>query len=525
MQSAAERVALETSAPMLRQKLAELDPRLLDLLMDQSRYEQLLGTSAIGNQRAAAVANCRFAYDYDVQIGNATDTWTDWGFGCALSITAVDPAADVVWQECWKAARNRPVFRQSVVHELSRNVLTDGEMFFVGTASTLDGATTWRTLRTTEVSDIIHPTNDNTVNLWYVIEKDAGRVAIPDAFAWYSLRDLYAGNVLPTGVADYNEELAGRNTFAVIVPAQRNRKDDGRGWPEFRKALPWSNVYSQMLREYAAVFSAVAMYVDKLKAQGGSRTVTDIITRLQSSLATTAGAYYDTNPTPAPGSTWVENEALDRTRLPLGSAAGDAQQGTLTVGTQLATALGVKLSDIGRPDAFQNKATADVAAESPQQRWKRYQVFWADIWQDVVETTLRNVTAYTQQRFASYEARLSTSLPMDVDTGIVVQAMKANDDAVNAMTLDTATATRANTALLSLMLNDLGVSDVDEIINPPAPAPSAAPTEAHLGEAHTPVTVAHVCPLCGAPSAYSYAGHQGLLVCAECGKTYDPEVE
>ena len=524
LNEAADRVNFETSAPVLRQKLAELDPRLLDLLMDQSRYEAIVGVSKLSGQRRTAVESCRYAYDYDVQIGNATNTWTDWGFGRKLDITAVDAQANEVWQECWLAARNRPVFRQSVVSELSNAVLTDGEVFFVGSASTLDGATTWRTFDTTAITEIIHPVNDNKVNLWYTVQLEARLVAIPDAFSYYSLSDLYKNAELPAGVADYNAELNERQTFAVIVPAMRNRDKEGRGWPEFRKALPWSSVYSQMLREYSAVFSAVAMYVDKLKVQGGSRTVTDIITALQSSLATSAGAYTDTNPRPAAGSAWVENEALDRTRLPLGSAAGDAQQGTLIMATQLATALGVTLPDVGRIDAAQNKSVAEIGAQGPQQRWQRYQVFWSDVWQDIVETTLRNAEKFGKRKFSSYESRLSTSLPMDIDTETIAKAMDANDKSAAAMTVDMGVATRANTALLKLMLVDLGVDDVDAIIEPPAPETPAA-TEAHFGESHTPVTVAHGCPLCGASSAYSYEGHGGLLVCVECGKTYDPEVE
>jgi len=42
---------------------------------------------------------------------------------------------------------------------------------------------------------------------------------------------------------------------------------------------------------------------------------------------------------------------------------------------------------------------------------------------------------------------------------------------------------------------------------------------------HQPVTINRTCPLCGADTAYHYEGHGPLLVCAGCGKTYNPEVE
>jgi len=515
--------------------IAELDPRLLSLIIQQSGYEQLIGSTDFGaGLRRNAVESMRLvaAPNGDVQIGNAIETWTDWGFGRKVDIVATDPNADKVWQECWKAPRNKPVFGQPVIHELSRDLLVDGEVFFIATASRLDGDVTWRTFDTLAITEILHPKNDKSVNVYYVVQLEEKQVAIPDAFTWYALKDRFEGVALPSGVENINDAttaLEPGGTFALIVAAQRNRDADGRGWPQFVKAVPWSGVYSQMLKEYSAVFSAVAMFVDKLKIKGGSRTSADIVAALQSSLVNTTGSYIDTNPRPASGSTWVENEAADRTRLPLGSAAGDAQTGTLTVGTQLATALGVKLSDIGRPDAFQNKATADIAAESPQQKWQRYQLFWTSVWSDIVETTLRLKEEFggaTFVKFASYESAVSTSLPTDIETTDLAAAMDSVTRAATGGALDFGMATRSNAALLKLMLLDLGVDDAAEIIEPPQPQEGAPPLEfAQLGESHTAVSILHLCPLCGASDAYSYEGHGPLLVCAECGKTYDPEVE
>jgi hypothetical protein len=519
------------SAPGMRQALAELDPRLLDLLLDQSRYDTIIGQTTLGaGSRRRAVEACRYAYQNDVQIANACKTWTDWGFGRVLGVVAVDDAANEVWQECWKAPRNRAMFGQARIHELSTAVLNDGEVFFVGYASRQDGETTWRTFDTCAVTDIIHAKNDTSINVWYIVQLEERQVAIPDAFTYFALRDRFEGVEIPAGIDDINaapDALGNGGTFAVIVPAQRSRDKDGRGWPEFYKALPWSEVYAQMLREYASVFSAVAMYVDKLKVKGGSRTVTDVIAALQSSLATTTGAYTDTNPRPAAGTTWVENDAADRSRLPLGSAAGDAQTGTLTVGTQLATALRVKLSDIGRSDAFQNKATADIAAESPQQSWQRYQLFWSSVWGDIVETTLRLRSLFTGATFASYEAEVSTNLPLDIDTAEISTAMDAITKAAAGMTLDAGLALRANAALAALMLTDLGVDNVAEIIEPKTPTQEDAEAQAApLTEMHIALKVLHACPLgCGGTEALSYEGHGPLLVCATCGKTYNPEVE
>jgi len=161
MREAANQVAIETSAPMLRRKLAELDPRLLDLIMDQAQYETVFGYNDLqAGSRMRAVTACRFANRTDVQIGNAAQTWTDWGFGRQVDVRAVDDKADAVWQECWTAARNRALFGQRFIHELSHQILTDGELFFIGYASRQDGTTTWRTLRTEQVTAIVHAKDD-----------------------------------------------------------------------------------------------------------------------------------------------------------------------------------------------------------------------------------------------------------------------------------------------------------------------------------------------------------------------------
>jgi len=527
MQDAAETMAIETSAPRLRQKLAELDPRLLDLIMDQAGYEIVTGFSDIAaGSRMRAVTACRFANHSDLQVGNAAQTWTDWGFGRQVDVRAVDEQADKVWQECWTAAHNRAIFGQRFIHDLSKQILTDGELFFIGYTSRQDGTTTWRTLKTEQVTAIIHPENDDKINVWYVATLDDKQVAIPDAFTLFALRDRFEGVALPQNVTNINATegaLANGGTFAVIVPAQRNRGDDGRGWPEFHKALSWSNVYSQMLREYSAVFSAVAMFVDKIKVKGGQRTVDNVIAALQSSLV--SGGWNETNPRPVAGASALENESFDRTRMPLGSAAGDAQTGTGILALQLATGLGVKASDVGRVDMFQNKATADIAAESPQQRWQRYQLLWGDIFGDVVETTLRLYEEFTKTTFANYAAEVSSTLPLDLDTAEIAAAMKAVGESATAMTLDYSLANRATKALVELLLLDLGVTDVEAILEPPSAKESSDVMPSSLAESHTPVTVAHTCPLCGFGEALSYAGHGPLLVCADCGKTYNPEVE
>jgi len=353
-------------------------------------------------------------------------------------------------------------------------VLRDGEVFFVATASRLDGETTWRTHDTTVVEEILHPENDASVNLWYIVTQGEQRVAIPDAFALFALADRFERVALPQGVVDINQTpqaLENGGTYTTIVAAQRNRDERGRGWPEFYDALPWADVYGQMLREYSAVFSAMALYVDKLKIEGGARTVDDIVAQLQSGLVSAAAGSWDSNPTPAAGSTWVENEAISRERMPLGSAAGDAQAGTGIIGQQVASALGLRLADV-RADMLQNRSVADIAAQTPTQLWQQYQLFWTSVWQDIVETTLRLDALFNRRQYASYESRVVTSLPMDVETADVVASMRVVNESTAALTLDYPSAARMQRALATLLLSDLGIDDTADILDTPPTTPT-----------------------------------------------------
>ena len=44
-------------------------------------------------------------------------------------------------------------------------------------------------------------------------------------------------------------------------------------------------------------------------------------------------------------------------------------------------------------------------------------------------------------------------------------------------------------------------------------------------KSHVPERVRYKCPICDSMWADKYADHKGLMVCAECGCTFDPSVE
>jgi len=63
---------------------------------------------------------------------------------------------------------------------------------------------------------------------------------------------------------------------------------------------------------------------------------------------------------------------------------------------------------------------------------------------------------------------------------------------------------------------------------PEEESPEQAPDDVealHAHASHLAVLIDRTCPLCGFPQAERYDGHEGLLRCASCKRTYDPELE
>jgi len=69
-----------------------------------------------------------------------------------------------------------------------------------------------------------------------------------------------------------------------------------------------------------------------------------------------------------------------------------------------------------------------------------------------------------------------------------------------------------------------GVADMEET-QEPGQAEEQEMTDELEDKSHNAILVDRQCPLCGNDKALSYPDHGGLLVCAKCGRTYNPAVE
>ncbi len=459
-QAEAFRMAYEKSPHLMSGNglLAELDTQSISYLRRHMGYDLIAGFGGPEpkeDDRRREVENARWFHQWDPVTGQAVSLWTDFGFGQMITVTPTDPAAEDDWSEFWKATRNRPLLGARHIHRLSDKLLVDGELFFTIFVNTTDGTSTLRKIDTLEITrKVTDPQDKEKVLYCQRSFNDAdGRpveVYYPD---WLATPEELARAKLPTDAKKANEQQEG--TDVVVLHVTINELD-GRGWPLITRGAPWAKTYWNFLQDRAAVNRKVAMYVDTVKVKGGSRAIDAVKRAVQSSLVNNQSGW-ETNPPAAAGSDWLENEAVDRKRMPLATGAGDARMDGMTLVSQAGIGYGITSpAYLGRPDAMQNRATARELRLPTIRRWDRYQLFWGSVWRDMVEIVLTMKEKYGGASYEDKGANVNTDAAIQIELDILIKAVI---EAANAGMMPDKQA-----ASIVLKRPEFGIENVDELI-------------------------------------------------------------
>jgi len=476
---------------MLLQQLGEVDTRLLDIFLRQQNYQMLTGQyigklNLTEQDRLRVVEQSRYYHHFDVQYENAVTMFTDFGFGQQVDIIPEDDAAKEVWDECWTARRNAPLFKQRKLQDMSNDVVIDGEMFFAGWATAVDGKVTWRRYATDEVAEIVYSNEDTDIPLFYRVNTDSGDVYFPDWMATRRTLDKAWETIAQDNKEakradelDRELEINGESTSAtdvVMLHAAYNRSG-GRGWPKFYRGIEWVESLRTHIGDHLTVAKAVATFVDEITTKGGSRGVDQIAAKFASSL-TTSSDWLERNPSPAAGSVLTHNEATKVERRPLTTAAGDAQTTAGLVVSQVSASTKVPPHWMGFTQTLQNRATARESGRPFVEQMQRYQEFWADVFQDMVEITLMFAEKYGGQQFDTYDAQITFESPLLIGSDEIAQAITAINDAMVSGAVDPDIGRRALDWLVALSLVSLGARNVQTILHPEdeEPMPDEEPT-------------------------------------------------
>lgn len=422
----------------LKGVLSEFDSALVQDLVMQLQWERL-GTfgydaSARESERLRAVRENQRLWEYDVITEWIIALWTNFGFGETVTVTPNDEAARKAWTEFWQAPRNEVLLGSDNLQSLSDNTLVEGESFLAFYVSKQDGLATVRRIGTAEITDIVTDPADTGTPLGYkrVFTNQVGgqsqTIYYPDwmavSKAWTAgpaAEDVFAPANLPGDAK--RADTMNAQTDVLMLHVAHKRKGGNRGWPLMTAGAPWIREHKRFRENRASVAEAMAMYIQKVKAKGGSRAVDSIRARLQSSLAIPGSTdAFDTNPPAAPGSTWVENEAATLERLPMGTAAGDARIDGEALLMMAGLAGGVYPHWLGAGESFR-LATA-TAMEMPTLRnFKRYQNFWAAQFRKMVTIVLEAQEQYAGKAFEDKGASVSTDRLLEVDLKMMSEAV------------------------------------------------------------------------------------------------------
>ncbi len=452
----------------LVRQLAEQDSYYLDYLLDLRAWERLSGggwaLDLSEQDRLRAVEEARYMTHYDTQSQLAVNAWTNFGFGRSVEVVPQDEAAVPVWDEFWTARRNAPLLEQRKIHELSDQIVKDGEIFFLFWISELNagngGNVTLRKLDTEQINEVISVEGDEDIPLYYVqnitdATTNYSQVYYPD---WQATQAELAKVEIPHG-AVLATEL--RPYTGVLILHAGINEIGGRGWPQFHQAYEWFRVYKDFLGDRAAVARKAAMYTEKLTIKGGSRAVDAIERRLRSNYQT--GGTYETNPAPVAASDWLQNEAINREWMSRDTGAAGAQTDGMTLVGQGSAGTGVPMGWMGRSDAWQNRSVAEYVVRYFEEVMNRYQTMWSSVFSDMCEIVLRA----RGQQFETYEANVTLQAPQEREVDEITRLMAATSNAVTAMAVDPQVAERANEAALTMALGELGLDNAEDVLRPP----------------------------------------------------------
>ena len=443
--------------------LGEIDSQLIDLIMRQRGYDTLLGRGMFDltfteADRLNVVDQTRWAFHTDSQAGRAVNGWTDFGFGQRPIIKPDDQKLAEDFDEFWTAKRNAVVLNQAKLHNLSNSVVTDGEIFFLYWQAA-DGTSTIRRLDTKSILRIEYEKGDPDVPLYYVENRNIthgednrqySEVWYPD---WRATEKQLAQVTLP-GQAIHAQEL--REYTRVVMQRVSYQDKGGRGWPTIYRALAWYDAYKEGLEDRAAVMRHAAMFPSKTKHKAGSRYTDDLKTQLGSTFDTD-GYGLDRNPPAAAGSTWIENEAITRSRMAMNTGALDGQKDTWLLLSQASAGDGFP-TIFRRPDMAQNRSVAEVSIIPWQEQMDRYAGIWENAFREMVEIVGSWRVIARTASYTDFSATVSVSRPALMDVGSVSTAIGAIDGAARNGTLEMDVAWQANEALTKLILEHYGLS-------------------------------------------------------------------
>jgi len=403
---------------------------------------------------------------------------TYYVFGRGVNISARDDELNAVIQAFIDDETNQleltgPIARKQKDIDLR----VDGNLYFVLFTHPVTGKVRLGTIPPDEIQDIIRDPQ-NKKKIWYykrIVSYDdfnttTGQSSPTTKTLWY--RDFRYRDDQSQGIGSDPIEM-----HPVYHVKTGGFSDWVFGVSEIYAALDWAKAYKTFLEDFATIIRALARFAWAQKVQGGARGVQAAKTRLNTSLSATAPR--ESNPSPLTGSTHIYNDGNELNPIRTAGSTTSATEGQPIL-DMVAAAFGLPTTWFGNVD-MGNHATAQSLNRPTELQFADRQELWIEIFKTLIKYQLNQAVIAPQGALRGYgdltvneygenvvvfDDSVDTTINVDFPPILEHSAREAVAAIISAFTLDGKTLIVDDVKYVyGLLLNELGVDDVDEILD------------------------------------------------------------
>jgi hypothetical protein len=488
--------ALSEESQLLTGELMSLTERLseLELSMEDAGWRRMgaqLDREFSPAGRVLLLRLCRYMFLKNPLINRAVMVQTYYVWGQGVNIQARYPEVNQVVQAFLSDRANQTELTSHQARTLKEvDLSTLGNLFFVFFVTPSTGKVRIRTIPVEEVTDIVADPEDARTPWFYrrtwsqqSMDVTTGAYVTESRTAFYpdwrynppSKPDSIGGYPVYWDTPAYHVKVGGLSDMQF-------------GVSEIYQGIDWARAYTEFLENRATVAKALARFAWRTTVPGGKGGIAAAKTKLGTTIN---GTGIETNPPPVAGSAWIggiNGATLDPIRV--AGATINPEEGRRFL-LMVCAAVGLPETFFGDASAG-SLATARSLDRPTQLKFADRQSLWRDVFRDILEYVvawsvkapsgplrmLGHVAEDGDTERVSWQNDPETGEPINatVDvafpdileadkvaniTAIVQAATLAGHPAVG--TLDDRTTSR-------LLLTNLGVDNVDELLDQIAPA-------------------------------------------------------
>lgn len=464
------------------QRLTE-SMRELELALDLNNWVQLTSNWVNEFSRSGLstiVNSSRLTYLKNPLIKRGVTAKAQYVFGRGINISARDDAINAVIQAFIDDIENlREITSQPARILKEVELQTTGNLFFVLFTHIETGSVRVRSFPVDEIADIITDPNDRK-KVWFYKRVYTQRE--------FNLNDgEWVDKTYTVYYRDFNyntelQSIAGSpiDPYAVIYHVKVGGFDNWLfGLSEIYSALDWSQAYKSFLADYSTIIKSLARFAWQVKTSGGSRGIQAAKAKLTSTLAS-GGTDIERNPPPIAGSVFVGDSANQLDPVKTAGSTTSAEDGR-PIRVMVAAGLDIPETFFGDVSTG-NLATAESLDRPTELAFINRQELWKFVYSTLLNYVLLqavkanhpalrgiirlDVNEYNEEILVFSEG-INQKITIDFPPILERSTKDVIASIISVATLDGKALSLITDpkVLLRMLLNALGESDVDEVIN------------------------------------------------------------